>query len=349
MANCRILGWRGYGVHGGDVQDVGFAGNVVRQPTGTINGSQNTTPPWWARVAPFRLSRPRGVTVFSNNDTTCFNDWSASSSARGFQAHIRWNSGGDATNSGEILSDKELVIDRHRAEGGEFQIYNATGGGYGITDNFVLIDRLHHINTAHHVASAVIPMGGTTLRNAVLVAPNTPAGTSTGMRRFVTGSASEAGGSVLSGAQTRRSEVYSCAFVDLRTDANTAGRSGSQDRDFNPGDLDDIAARYFANNLHFAPNMVTGGTTEHAPHDLVTRWSVVYDGERWEGGPVDTARAYTDEVTAEFSPQPGSVAIGAGSGKTSLLDFHGNLRDDVLAGLSRSAASVGPFEPDLES
>ncbi|MEL7372185.1 MAG: hypothetical protein AAFN74_24885 [Myxococcota bacterium] len=44
-----------------------------------------------------------------------------------------------------------------------------------------------------------------------------------------------------------------------------------------------------------------------------------------------------------------SPAIGGATGKVSLLDFDGNLRSTVVAGLSRSTMSVGPFEPDLET
>lgn len=342
VGNTRIIGWYNYGILGGDGGEWGFAGCVFKQPTGTVNGATKSGPQWWPDHGPFRLSRPNGMTVVSNCDFTSFNDWSAGANSQSMQDVFRWNAGTHA--------DQELVMDRFRAEGGAFNIFNATGGGPGVTDNFVVIDRFHFVHADISKYCLTSPMGGVTWRNGIGVWPNVPTGTSTGGR--VMFSDDTDGAPVVAGAQARRSELYSCALIDLRNDQNASTRGpGSNDRPYNPGGYTNALAgnSYFANNLQHAPNMNTGGELGHAPLDATTQWSVWYDGERWEGGPVDTSRAYGDAPTASFRPQPGSVAIGGATGKVSLLDFDGNLRADVLAGLSRSAPSVGPYEPDLEN
>lgn len=342
IGNTRIVGWYNFGILGGDGGDWGLAGCVFRTPTGTVNGASKSGPPWWPDHGPFRLSRPNGMTVVSNCDFTSFCDWSAGVTSQSMQDVFRWNSGSHA--------DQVLVMDRFRAEGGAFNIYNATGGAKGVTDNFVVIDRFHFIHTDISKYCLTSPMGGITWRNGIGVWPNVPAGASTGGRKMFSDDTD--GAPIVPGAQQRRSELYSCALIDLRNDQNASVRGpGNNNRDYNPGGYENNLAgnSYFANNLLHAPNMVTGGETGHAPLSTVAQWVVHYDGERWEGAPVNTARAYGNAPTASFRPLPGSVAIGGASGKVSLLDFDGNLRADVLAGLSRAIPSIGPYEPDLEN
>lgn len=346
VGNCNIVGWGNYGLLTGSGGNWGFAGNTIQQPTGTINGNgKNSGAPYWPDHGPVRITRPVGITVFSNNDLTSFNDWSAGSSSRTMQTLIRWNSG-SPDDDGNPNVDRELVIDRLRGEGGRLQIHTGTGQG-SVGDNFVVVDRFHVVPSSHDKFAINCPMGGATFRNGIAVIPDTRSGGSTGISEMF--SDSSEGDTIHAGAQSRRSEFYSNALVDLRSSANAGNRSGSNsNRAFDAGGYAEVSNSYFGENILFAPNR-SNGTTQHAPLDETATANVVYDGERWEGASVDTSRRYGTEVTARFTPRPGSPAIGGATGKVSLLDFDGNLRSSVVASLSRSTLSVGPFEPDLEN
>ena len=344
VGNTRISGWGDYGVFAPDTAGFALVGSAGIQPTGTRNGNgKYTSPVNYPNHGCIRMSRVYGRTVLSNVDLACFSDWSAGPTSQSFQRPFRWNNGRRA--------DMELVMDRLRIEGGLFQIYQETGSsGAQVTDNWVVADRIHYINSDHWSKPVQQEMGGVTLRNFIAVVPNCTPGAGTGVQRMFTDRAEN---SVAPGAQTRRSEFYSSALIDLRSDANARTRSGNNtDRDFKPGEFQDLAANsYWGAMILHAPNMVTGGETGQAPLDSAAQYQVIYDGERWRDGPVDLSRAYSNDATARFAPLSGSVAIGgAGSDeKVSLIDFDGNLRADVLAGLSRNVPSQGPYEPPLES
>lgn len=340
--NTSIIGWFDYGVFSGDCEDVGFAGCTIQQPAGTVNGNgKNTGAPYWADHGPWRTSRPAGDTVVSNCDLTSFNSWSAANTSRSFQSIFRWNSG--------THSDAYLVLDRLRLEGGKMELYNDTNGGAGVTDNFIIVDRVHHVNGDHTTKPFVFPMGGTTVRNYIGVLPNSKPATSTGTRAMF-GDDGLDNDTIVSGAQTRRSECYSCAFIDLRSDANATNRAGTaSERNFNIGGYNDQTNVYFGNNIGHAPNMVTGGQTAYAPLNANPNWTPLGGGgELWEGAPADSDFAYGNEVTALFEPESGSFAIGAASsGKTSLLDFYGNDRATIAAAAGRANNCQGPIEVAL--
>lgn len=342
VGNTKVSNWYDYGMFAVRSGTTGLCGCSIRQPEGTRNGNGKNTSPYWADHGPFRQSDPEDVCVISNCDLASYNGWPASSNNRTFQPPVRWHAGG----SGTANPDKELVLDRVRAEGGQFNLYTATGGGAGVTDNFVVCDRLYIVNSDHAKQPILSPMGGVTIRNSIVVVPNIPAGGSNGIISMFS---DDDGGDATAGSQTRRSELYSCALIDLRSDANASSRTGNQDRDFNTGGFDNITNSFFGSNILHAPNMVTGGNTAHAPLDTTPQFSTTYAGEAWQTSAIDTTRRYGDAPLALWKPETGSAAIGAATGKVSLVGFNGNLRADVLAGLSRSTPSVGPFEPNEES
>jgi len=346
MGNTQIIGWLDYGVFSGDAGNWGLSGCTIQQPRGTVNSNGKASAPFYPDHNPLRISRAWDTVVISNNDWTSFNDWSANNDSRNMQPILRWNTG----NGG---ADPELVLDRFRGEGAMLRLYNAvandTGGGPPSTKNpaWIVADRIFHIGTAHPQNLLEAPLGGTTIRNAVIVSPNCAPGWGTGMRRFFSDGGSGAFGA---GNNSRRSEVYSSAFIDLRSDDNARSRNMiTLNRPFDAGGFTNISPNFFGNILFHAPNMVDGApANDRSPLEGAARWEPVYDGERWRTEPVDTTRAYGGEVTASFAPLTGSTAIGTASGKVSLLDFDGNLRSEVLAGLARSTPSIGPYEPALE-
>lgn len=349
VGNCEIIGWGNYGCLGGDCKDWAFVGCTIQQPTGTVNGSGKSSSPYWPDHGSLRMTRPEGLTVISNCDFSSFNDWSSGNSSRSMQTLIRWHNGGHVTSSSyPYINDSELVIDRFRGEGGNLSIFTNTNHAT-VADNYVVVDRFKTIHTAHSNEAVRCPMGGATFRNGVVVVPNSAAGASTGTREMFSDEVDE---NYQSGAGQRRSEFYSNALIDLRSNANATNRSGSASHDFVPGGYSALSGpTYFGENILHAPRLSSnrGGTTQHAPLDDTATSTPLYDGERWQGAPVDTSRAYTGEATGLFKPTAGSPAIGGATGKVSLLDFDGNLRSTVVAGLSRSTMSVGPFEPDLET
>ncbi|MEL7460359.1 MAG: hypothetical protein AAGJ39_05325, partial [Pseudomonadota bacterium] len=335
VGNSWFDGWRNYGALVSDGGDVAFVGTKIKQPTGTrnANGKNND----WADHGPFRLSRPTGPTVFVNTDLTSFNDWSSATSNYSLQPVIRWH-GGD----GASPIDAVLVIDRMRAEGGPINLQN-TATGTIKRDVFALADRVYSIYSSQQAAGII--HGGSVYRNGVFVVPDVPSGGSTGIRDgSVIEDSAPAGG--------RRTEIYSCAIIDLRDNNNSTNRSGaSGPRDFafpqtttNDG--------YTGNLVGYCPNR-TGGTQGYsADNPLETSdgaWDPIYGGEIYGAGSPVAGTTYGRECTATFKPLAGSDAIGSASGKVSLLDFEGNLRSEILAGLSRNTPSKGPYEPDLES
>ncbi len=341
VGNCAMIGCWNYHLLCGDGGWIGLSGCTIQQPTGTINGSQTGSGVKFTLATALhngiRLSRPDGPLVVSNCDMNSMSNWSASSTSRSYQPVVRWN-----TNQ----ADQKLVIDRLRAEGGKLGITNGTSNTE-VNDNWVVVDRYVFINAPHAETSLNSPMGGVTFRNCVAVVPDTVPGTSTGNRSQFSDATDFALGP---GAQTRRSECYSVALIDLRRDAYAGNRTLSNtNRNFDAGGYDNITNSFFGNNILFAPNMTSGGNTAQAPLDTTVQWVTNIDGERWENEPLDTTRDYGDEVTALFMPQTGSSAIGGATGKVSLIDFNGNLRSDVLAGLTRSTPSEGPFEPSEEN
>lgn len=352
MGDTRIIGWLDYGVFSGDAGNWGLSGCTIQQPRGTVNSNSKASAPYYPDHGPFRISRAWDTVVISNNDWTSFNDWSAkdgseTETSRNMQPILRWNTGNGGANP-------ELVMDRFRGEGAMLRFYNAvandTGGGPPSTKNpaWVVADRIHHTTTAHPGSALEAPLGGTTIRNAVIVSPNAAPGWATGMRRFFSDGGN---GNLGTDNNSRRSEVYSCAFIDLRSDANARSRNQiTLNRAFDAGDFSNISPNFFGNNILHAPNMADGApANDRSPLNTTARWSPIYDGERWKTAPVDTTRAYGSEISASFRPLTGSSAIGAAMGKVSLLDMDGNLRSEILAGLSRSTPSEGPYEPALES
>jgi len=351
IGNTRIESWANYGVFSGDAGDWGLSGCTIAQPTGTINGRGQGQ--GYADHGPFRISRAFGVVVVSNCDFVNMNSWSGNDDNRAMQSVFRWNTGNGEDGNGDPV-EPELVMDRFRGEGGPFQLYNSvgndTGGGPPSTKNpaWVVADRVHHVLIDHPTDSPDLPLGGTTMRNAVFVVPDSRAGWSTGLRQFLDSGGIGSNGP---GNQDRRSEVYSCAFIDLRRDAYAGNRPlTNTNRPFDLGDIGNFTGKFVGNNILHAPNMVDGApANDRTPLDTTVRYSLRYDGERWESPTVDTSRAPGNAPSASFAPLAGSSAIGGATGKVSLLDMDGNLRSEVLAGLTRSSPSEGPYEPNIEA
>lgn len=350
VGNCKCIGWGDYFVIGGTTKNWGFAGNTLQQPTGTVNGpGKDGTDPHWPEHGTIRMTRALGLTVLTNNDMSSFNDWSAGDNSRSMQPVLRWMNGGHVTSpTYDYMNNSELVVDRMMAEGGVIGVHTGTNHAT-VGDNWVVMDRIHGIVTPHPKQSIESPMGGVTWRNGIFVLPNSKPGVATGTQKFFTDVSSDP---YQPGAGVRRSEFYSNTVADLRSNANATNRTGSNTHGHVTGGYTALSGpTYFGENIIHAPNMSAGigGTTAFAPLDSSATRNKLYDGERWQTNPVDTTRGYGNEVTALFRPTAGSPAIGGATGKVSLLDFDGNLRSVVVAGLSRSTLSVGPFEPDLET
>ncbi|MEO0700831.1 MAG: hypothetical protein AAFY80_01705 [Pseudomonadota bacterium] len=325
ISDTWFSNWHDYGIFCGTGGYIGLAGVTGIQPTGTINGKGKLSSPYYADHGPFRIGNQDGPVTLNLIDMASFCSWAADTNNRSFQQCLR-------INSGQV--DEKINVDRIRTEGGMIATSTNTTNDDEMAPIWCVADKWHHIHSDQQSTVVVVDRGGQTFRNIVAVVPNNIPGASTGTRRFVRDDSAE---SILGNA-SRRVEVYSYTFVDLRSDANARNRPGSTtNRDYDAGALTSYTDTYMGNGIDYAPNMTSGGTAADAPLDTTARWSPRYDGERWETEPLDTSRAYGLEVTADYAPLPGSGAIGDASGKVAIDDFYG-----VLRGTNPSRGAIEP-------
>lgn len=345
IGDCWVDGWMDYGCLMGLGGWIGICGSKFQQPVGTVNGlGKGTSPDNWADHGPFRASTPIGPMTFHNNDFRSLNSWSGTSNTNyPMQPCVRWNSG----KGGAADYDQILVIDRMRAEGRPPAAINEASGQTR-KNVFALLERVYAVVTSHQAAP--ITHGGTTFRNCVFVRPNIKSPSSTGIQNpaSLIRDSSAAYDSGLNAGNLRRIEIYSCTFADLVTDTNSTSRTGSTTRaSVLPSTV--VANHNYDNNVAWFPNR-NGATTADGPLDTAPGWTPGFTGLFLEDNAPDTSFAYGADTTATFDLVAGAGGIGAaGSGKVSLLDFFGAVRNDVLSGLSRSSPSKGHTEPNLES
>ena len=349
--DCWLDGWMSFGAIAGDGAAIGFCGVKAKQPTGTRNGPTKGVAFGyeWPDHCFFRLSRPQGPCTFHNCDIAGFNDWSSEGNASASTKYamnpgIRWNSGGIAQ-----TADQKLNIDRVRSEGFPFEVLNETSNAirrncYAVVDRFYAV-----LTSSQRMANG---HGGTTFRNGIFVAPNARSCGSSGLQggRMI-GDTGYAWASGITDANARRIEIYSCAFADLQTDDNSKNRAQTGDARPFSFPVTSVVDSFIGNNIGYGPNRVSvAGYSAHNPLNTTgSIWLPLFDGERWLGNALDTDFATPAADICSYAPLTGSAAIGGASGKVSLIDFDGNLRSTVLAGLTRSTPSEGPYEPNLES
>ena len=336
--NTIITNWIVYGLFGQTVENLTVTGCSIKVPSGSVNAKEATGT--FNKSSPLRMGEPSGTIIFSNNDMSVYSHNFSSDSNRLASPILRILDGGQP---GFEISDTEILVDRMRSEGGPFDIYTTRTGAIGVTDNFIVVDRLHHIETSGFGSVFNSPHGGSTLRNSVVIAANVAPGVSSGTTRMIDVANN-------TGPATRRQEAYSNFFLDDRSDANARNRSGSDtDRDYNlsTDDLvaDTPAGSFFGNNIEQTRNMITGAGPDTGPIDETERFTPGYTGEIWA---LDDGSGFETPADRQFQgaspaivpvPQIGHSAIGAASGKVSILDWNGNLR----SGLS-GANSTGPWE-----
>lgn len=324
VSNTAILDWFNFGFLMGGGGWVGLAGVSAKQNPRTVRlgGKAEREAPFHADHGPFRLSRPSGPVCFTLADLFTTNSWAGA--ATGVQPSIRWDSGG-------VDSVQQLVLDRIRSEGGTFGLRPGSAGARpGPRD--VVVDKWHHIGTMQSASISQFPHGGTTVRNGILVQPDAPPESSTGLRVLL-GLAHD---DPQPGNDEVPREVYSCTLVDLRGMDNATSPRGVL-RDFVAFGGTEALHR-FENNVLYAPRAVTPENSD-MPLDLTSQWAPVYPGRSVEGEPFDPAFATPAESTALFQPMSGSAAIGdATTGRSALDDFFGNLRGDTP---SRGALEPG--------
>ena len=351
VGDCWLDGWMSFGLIFGDGGESGFCGVKAKQPTGTRNGPNKGLYDGyeWPDHCFFRCSRPQGPCTFHNCDIAGFNDWSSAGNSSAptkysMNPGIRWNSG-----AGAFPSDQMLNIDRLRSEGFPFEIINETSNTIR-RNNYALVDRFYAVLTSHQrMANG---HGGSTLRNGVFVAPNARSCSSVGLQGgIMIGDTGYAWASGITDANARRIEIYSCAFADLQSDDNSKRRDQTGSARPFAFPTTSVTDSFIGNNIGYAPNRVSvsGYSTDNPLNTTGSIWTPLFDGERWLGTALDTDFATPAADICSYEPLTGSAAIGGASGKVSLLDFDGNLRSTVLAGLTRSTPSKGPYEPNLES
>lgn len=336
--NTTITNWITYGLFGQTVENLTVTGCSIKAPSNSVNGKEATGT--FMKSSPLRMGEPRGTIIFSNNDMSVYSHNFANDNNRIVSPILRILDGGQP---GFEISDTEILVDRMRSEGGPFDIYTTRTGAIGVTDNFIVVDRLHHIDSSGFAFTMTNPHGGSTLRNSVLIAANVAPGTSSGTLAFLNVANN-------TGPATRRQEAYSNFFLDDRSDANARNRSGSEsDRAYNLSDddlvLETPPGSFFGNNIQQTRNMLTGAGPDTGPINEAVQWTSGYTGEIWA---LDDGSGFETPADRQYQgarpeiipvPQSGHSAIGAASGKVSILDWNGNWRGDLSG-----ANSTGPWE-----
>lgn len=346
IGDCWLDGWMDFGFIAGVSGWGGVSGTRIQQAVGTQNGTgKGTSPQDWPDHGPVRLSTVIGPWSFHNNDFRSLNSWSSpNSNSYQIQPCIRWNSG----KNGASDYDQKLNVDRMRAEGQAATPINEASN-HTRKNVYALIDRMYAVLSSHQ--EMTVAHGGTTVRNAVLVRPNTPTGISTSIQNpasLIKEDDAADYDSGLNPGNLRRMEIYSCTFADLVTDANSTSRTGNSPRNSVLPTLEPSAA-YVGANILYTPNRSSSGENP-GPFDTANGWTPGYEGERWQGSALDASRGYDAATTASYDLLTGNPDIGgAGSAKVSLIDFYGNVRANVLAGLTRNTPSLGHMEPPVES
>jgi hypothetical protein len=329
LHNCDITNWGDYGVYtGGNLdQFLAFLGTAIHQHPEAFMGGGGRKERDTNQHGPIRISHG-GHTHISACDLFSRNGWSMATGIAADQPCLRWSTGQDE----QAETRSSCVVERTAMEGG-FDIVavrdqNDRGPYYGT--NFVM-DKCLLVGTARTWAGVHVGLTGTTVRNCIMVRPDTPMLTNA-WEGWVIRAADNP-----EGQNDPRDpvEIYANTMVNLMSDANRDGRALATERD-----IDLFETFSFENNLVFAPN-ATGQQPEDprlSGDPMVTvggTWRPRYLGPRYRdligrGGQLNLDRRFATPggSVASFEPLPGSPARDSASGRVPVDDFFGRPRGE---------------------
>lgn len=203
---------------------------------------------------------------------------------------------------------------------------NNRGPIYGT--NFVM-DKCLLVGTARTRTFVNLQFTGTTIRNSIMIRPNSPMLTNiwdAGILRVITSDRA------LPFDLDDPVEIYNNTIVNLMDDANRAGEPLQME-----DGIDQFETFSFENNVSFTPN---GGTPQQNPELSQTPlptvrgiWTSRYFGARYrsvEGSPsqltMDHSFATPEQSVGDYAPLPNSPVIDDASGRVAVDDFRGRLR-----------------------
>jgi hypothetical protein len=327
LHDCDITDWGDFGVYTGANLDqfIALLGCAIHQHPEAFMGGGGRRERDTNQHGPIRIAHG-GHTHISGCDLFSRNGWTMVAGVPADQPCLRWSSSQDE--QGETRSS--CVVERTAMEGG-FDIVavrdqNNRGPYYGT--NFVM-EKCLLVGSARTWAGIHVGLTGTTVRNTIMVRPDTPMLTNA-WEGWVIRAADNPEGQ---NDPFDPVEIYSNTLVNLMSDANRAGRALVAERDIHL-----FETFSFENNLVHAPN-ATGQEPEDPrlssePMPTVGGvWQSRYRGPRYRdlGGhgaqlSLDGRFATPEGSVARLEPLPSSPALDSASGRVAVDDFFGRLR-----------------------
>jgi hypothetical protein len=327
--NCDVTDWGDYGAYIGrnPEQFVAFLGTAIHQHEDALMGGGNRREGDTNQQGPIRISNG-GRTHISACDLFSRNGWSTAADIAADQPCLRWSTSSEEQS--EIRS--ACIVERTAMEGGFMMVSvgNANGTEPYYGTNFVM-DKCLLVGTARTRSGVGLQLAGSTIRNTIMVRPDTPLVTN----RWVAWVVHAAGDPGLAFDPGDPVEIYGNTMVNLMDDRNRGDDALSIEKD-----IDAFPVFSFENNVAFAPN-ATGQQPEdpqlsRAPLATVGGvWRSRYRGPRYRdiGGSgalpdFDTRFATPPDTVGTFLPEAGSPVIDSASGRVPVDDFSGRLRGE---------------------
>lgn len=333
LHNCDITNWGGYGVYCGTNADqlIALLGTAVHQHEEAMMGGGRRRENDTNQQGPVRI-RNGGHTHISVCDMFSRSGWSTVGDLPADQPCLRWSTSPDEQRDAR----SSCTLERTAMEGGfdMVSVRAGTRGGPVYGTNFVM-DKCLLVGTASTRSGVNIQYTGVTIRNTIMVRPNTPAFTQ-GWNAWVARRVHRDDNPADTFNPGDPVEIYGNTMVNLMDDATRDGSALALDQD-----IDEFETFSFENNVTFTPN-APGQQPEDprlsmAPLETVGGvWRPRYRGTKYRdlGGSgaqlTMNARFATPEGTVgDYLPLEGSPVIDSASGRVPVDDFLGLIRGEA--------------------
>jgi hypothetical protein len=333
LHNCDITNWGSYGMYCGSNADqfIALLGTAIHQHEEAMMGGGQRRRNDTNQQGPIRMSNG-GHTHISVCDLFSRNGWSTVEGVPADQPCLRWSASPDEQRDAR----SSCSVERTAMEGG-FDIVSlrdAIPGGPVYGTNFVM-DKCLLVATANTQGGIAIQYTGVTIRNTIMVRPNTPAfaqGWNAWVARRIRRNDNPA--DTLNPGDPV--EIYGNTMVNLMDDTTRDGRPLALDQD-----IDMFEAFSFENNVSFTPN-APGQQPEdprlsRAPLETVGGvWRSRYRGTRYRdlGGSgaqltMNDRFATPEGTVGDYLPLEGSPVLDSASGRVPVDDFLGRIRGEM--------------------
>jgi len=259
VSDSDVFGFFNYGIYGryGHISIIGsmIRQNPLAQRLG--DGKDYLNAPFHSVHGPMRFPDEdfEGPTAIKKSVIVSIGNWADTAQP---QNPNRWNTSGALA--------QMLCMDMCEIEGGGFGfgvIPSGPSPHYAPQD--IVCDRIRHISTGPAREVVTITLGGTTLRNFIMVQPDTPAETFDTIQSIVKLGGGEGTAPAKFGNFLNPIELYSCAFIDMRSDENatppltpTLQRNSVATRTNTDPDYTFTGEAVEKNNIFYAPNRSVG-------------------------------------------------------------------------------------------